>query len=58
MGSLQGSVSERVNVPASEMFGLITWRKTLLARIRHRSLREEVRTSIHEAERIVAPRAG
>jgi Polyketide cyclase / dehydrase and lipid transport len=34
------------------------WRKMLLARIRHRSLREEVRTSIHEAERIVAPRAG
>jgi uncharacterized protein YndB with AHSA1/START domain len=30
------------------------WRKTLLARIRHRSLREEVRNSIREAVRVLA----
>jgi hypothetical protein len=29
------------------------WRKSLLARIRHRSLRNEVRSSIHAAERIL-----
>lgn len=33
------------------------WRRTLLVRIRHRSLRNEVRSSIHAAERLLAPRA-